>query len=250
MKKWRIFLILWLLYQPVGVFAGEGNNFCFAQLRHDGAWDPYPNVPAAILEMVRSYTNIPFSPERKIVSLADESIFEYPFFIVKGNSALKFSPGEKRNLKIFIDRGGTVFFDDTLADRSGDFFKSIRKTLEDLYPGLSFKRLPPDHSLFRSFFLLKNVAGRRISEKFWEGLDVGGQGGGESRTAVIYCPNDLLGAWMRDQLGQYAFTCEPGGEAQRWESFKLTINLIYFGLTGTYKKDAIHQPFIEQKLRY
>ena len=41
---------------------------------------------------------------------------------------------------------------------------------------------------------------------------------------------------------------EPGGEAQRWESIKLTLNVIYFSLTGTYKKDAIHQPFIEMKL--
>jgi len=55
---------------------------------------------------------------------------------------------------------------------------------------------------------------------------------------------------MKDHLGKYVYSCEPGGEAQRWETFKLTINLIYFSITGTYKKDAIHQPFIEKKLRY
>jgi hypothetical protein len=57
-----------------------------------------------------------------------------------------------------------------------------------------------------------------------------------------------MGAWIKDNLGQYVYSCEPGGEAQRWESFKLALNVVYFSLTGTYKKDAIHQPFIEKKL--
>jgi hypothetical protein len=120
--------------------------------------------------------------------------------------------------------------------------------LGELYPDRALKKLPLDHALFRSFFLLRNVSGRRISEKALEGLDVGGSGGGEGRTAVLLCSNDLLGAWVRDNMGQYLYSCEPGGETQRWEAMKLTLNIIYFSLTGTYKKDAVHQPFIEQKL--
>jgi hypothetical protein len=36
---------------------------------------------------------------------------------------------------------------------------------------------------------------------------------------------------------------------QRAEAFKWTVNLVVYSLTGTYKTDAIHQPFLEQKLR-
>jgi hypothetical protein len=135
-----------------------------------------------------------------------------------------------------------------LAESRGLFSGSVRTLIGELYPDKSFRKLSIDHALFRSFFLLRNVAGRRISEKALEGLDVGGTGGGEGRTAVVLCSNDLMGAWAKDTLGQYLFTCEPGGEAQRWEAMKLTLNVIYFSLTGTYKKDAVHQPFIEQKL--
>ncbi len=233
---------------PVGAAGGAGNSFVYAQLKHEGAWDPYPNVHEQVMRMMGSMTNIPFSPERKVVTLSDPTLFETPFLLIKGNSGLELGRAEKLQLKQFIDRGGFVFIDDSLADAKGPFAASIRLLMMELYPDRSFQKLPMDHAIFRSFFLLRNVAGRRISERALEGLDVGGGGGGEGRTAVLYCPNDLLGAWMRDNLNAYVYTCEPGGEAQRWESFKLTLNIIYFGLTGTYKRDAIHQPFIERKL--
>lgn len=228
--------------------AGSGNRFVFGQLRHAGAWDPYPQVHNRVLQTLTEMTNIPVESDRRVVSLSDDRLFETPFLLVKGNSALQVSKEEKVRLRRYIDRGGFVFFDDTLADSGGPFAQSVRNLMNELYPARSFQKLPIDHALFRSFFLLRQVAGRRISEKALEGLVLGGESGAQGRTAVVYCPNDLMGAWMRDNVGQYAFSCEPGGEAQRWESFKLTVNVIYFSLTGTYKKDAIHQPFIEMKL--
>ncbi len=235
-------------------FAGSGNDFVYAQLKYDGPWDPYPSVHERILQMVNNMTNIPFRSERKVVTLTSPTLFESPFLIVKGSEALRFSGEEKTRLKEFIDRGGFVFVDDTLGDPKGPFAESVRRLMGELYPDRTFQKLPIEHALFRAFFLLRNVAGRRIAQKQLEGLDVSavakqpGDQGGEGRTAVVYCPNDLLGAWVKDSLGQYSFSCEPGGEAQRWEAFKLTINMIYFSLTGTYKKDAVHQPFIEMKL--
>jgi hypothetical protein len=228
--------------------AGSGNRFVYGQLKYDGAWDPYPGVAERVFDTLQSMTNIPFDPERRAVALSDDALFETPFLLVKGNTALRFTREEKTRLRRYIDRGGFVFFDDTLADGRGPFAESVRALMAELYPDRPFHKLPMDHAVFRSFFLLRNVAGRRITDKSLEGLDLGGDGGAQARTAAVYCPSDLMGAWMRDNLGQYSFTCEPGGEAQRWESFKLTVNIIYLSLTGTYKKDAIHQPFIEMKL--
>jgi hypothetical protein len=244
----RGFLVLSAALLAAAAFAGSGNRFVYGQLKYDGAWDPYPEVHARVMEMLKSMTNIPFDPERRVLALADDRLFETPFLLVKGNAALHFTKEEKVRLRRYIDRGGFVFFDDTLADSRGPFGESVRALMTELYPDRPFHKLPMDHALFRSFFLLRNVAGRRISDKALEGLDIGGEGGAQARTAVVYCPNDLIGAWMRDNVGQYSFTCEPGGEPQRWESFKLTVNVVYFSLTGTYKKDAIHQPFIEMKL--
>jgi hypothetical protein len=242
MKKWM----------PIGLmliagYAHAADEFIYTQIKHSGAWDPYPSAHEKVFEMIISMTNIPIQPERRVITLTDPLLFESTFILVKGNSGLSLSSQEKSRLKQFIDRGGFVFFDDTLADSASSFATSVRKLMAELYPDRAFHKLPQEHALFRSFFLLRSAAGRRMSQKYLEGLDVGGQSGGEGRTAVVYCPNDLLGAWMKDNLGQYAYTCEPGGEPQRWESFKLTINIIYFSLTGTYKRDAIHKPFIEKK---
>jgi len=249
MKNKYCFWILFGILLLSGITGfGRGNKFVYTQLKHDGAWDPYPLVHQNVLDMVKRMTNIPFQEERSIVTLSDPELFKSPFIIMKGNSRVKFSPKEKENLKTYINRGGFLFIDDTLAEPEGEFSQSIRLLLKELFPNHSFQLLSKDHALYRAFFLLRNVAGRRISKKYLEGLDVGGQGGGEGRTAIVYCPNDLLGAWMKDRLGKYAFSCEPGGEKQRWESFKLTLNVIYFSLTGTYKRDAVHQPFIERKL--
>jgi len=249
-SRWSALLLAVLLTCQFPLRAGFGNNFVYGQLKYPGAWDPYPEAHQRILQMVRTMTNIPVSPDRNVVTLGDPAIFETPFLLIKGNGAFDLSADEKIRLKEYIDRGGFVFADDTLADYEGAFGKSIKRLMSELFPDKAFQRLPLDHAVYRSFFLLRSVAGRRISENFMEGLDVGSSGLAGGRTAVIYCPNDLLGAWMQDNLGHYVFPCEPGGESQRWNSFKLMINVIYFSLTGTYKKDAIHQPFIEKKLEF
>jgi hypothetical protein len=237
-----------LLLLSLAPAARAANHFEFRQLKYDGAWDPYPNVQDSIFQMVHTMTNIPFDPERVVVTLKSPQLFDNPFLIIKGNAAVSFDAEEKRQLKTFIDRGGLVFVDDTLCNPKGPFSESIHRLFAELFPDRAFQKLALDHAVFRSFFLLRTVSGRRIAEKWLEGLDVSAGLGGENRTAVIYCPNDLLGAWVKDNIGQYVYSCEPGGEAQRWEALKLTINIIYFSLTGTYKNDAIHQPFIERKL--
>lgn len=233
----------------IGATASEGgSDFVYAQLKYDGNWDPYPRVYEQILNTVGSMTNIPHVREKAVVTLSGPDLFAHPFLVVQGNSGFSPTEVEKKNLKLFIDRGGFVFFDDTLGEPDGPFGKSVRALLAEMYPDRPLARLSMDHSVFRSFFLLRTVAGRRVSRSYLEGLDVGGRLGGEGRTAVVYSPNDVLGAWVRDNLGKYVYACEPGGERQRWEAMKLTINIIYFSLTGTYKRDAIHQPFIERKL--
>ena len=71
----------------------------------------------------------------------------------------------------------------------------------------------------------------------------------QDRLAAVFCANDLHGPWVRDPLGKDVYDCEPGGETQRREAFKLMINVIIYSLTGSYKTDAVHQPFLEKKLK-
>jgi hypothetical protein len=46
---------------------------------------------------------------------------------------------------------------------------------------------------------------------------------------------------------EWEFECLPGGESQRELAFRLGINLILYALTGNYKEDQIHVPFIKRR---
>ena len=55
---------------------------------------------------------------------------------------------------------------------------------------------------------------------------------------------DLAGALLRDEFGAWAFTCEPGGEAQRERAVRFGINLLMYALCTDYKADQVHIPFL------
>ena len=52
--------------------------------------------------------------------------------------------------------------------------------------------------------------------------------------------NDLSGALLVDDSGQYRHLPVPDGEYQRRESVKLLINLVLYALTSNYKHDQVH----------
>jgi hypothetical protein len=95
--------------------------------------------------------------------------------------------------------------------------------------------------LFQSFYLISALGGRRTVSPFLEGLVI------DNWTPVVYCQNDLAGAWARGPSGEWLHECAPGGEAQRAAAFKLGINVIVYSLTGDYKKDLVHHPFIKKR---
>ena len=137
MKSFKIILfgtlIPLILLGSAPVF-GKGNVFTYAQLKHQGNWDPYPRIHKNILETVKKMTNISFEPNRVIVDLDDKNIFATPFLIIKGDSKFTISKSERIVLKIYIDRGGLVFFVDTLCDANSPFSKSVRQLMLDLHP--------------------------------------------------------------------------------------------------------------------
>lgn len=245
MRCFRSILVLALVAGPYpALWAEESpqNRFVYAQLRHSGEWDPYPGVWDGLSAYLRQTTSVQPWPERRVLSLDDPRLFESPFLVLAGRGAAAFSDAEAQKLKAYLDGGGFLLIDDTEAERNGPFGRAARGLVETLFPGSSWEALPADHVVFRSFFLLHGASGRRFTDPVLRGFRVQG------RVAAVYCANDLHGAWARDNLGNYLFACEPGGDVQRATAVKLLVNLVMFSLTGTYKTDAVHQPFLERKL--
>jgi hypothetical protein len=153
-----------------------------------------------------------------------------------------FSQEEIETLRRFLTYGGFLLIDDALGQQGYGFDKAVRREMQRIFPGNDFKRLPSGHAALRSYYLLRRIGGVRIASPNLEGINVG------PSTPVIYCQNDLGGAWERDQVGKWTNACTPGGEAQRKDAFHLGINIILYAMTENYKDDLIHVPFIRKRL--
>jgi hypothetical protein len=220
------------------------NIFTLAQLTYRGGqWDPRPLATAPLMQEVRLRTSVETRDERQALTLQDPILFSYPFLYMTGErSFTPFSDDELVLLRRYLLFGGLLLIDDARGNKGRDFDASARREIARLFPDRPLKILPPDHTVFRSFYLIRMIGGVRMVNPYLEGVHVG------DRTPLLYCQNGLGAAWERDYLGNWVSSCRPGGEPQRLEAFKLGVNCVLYALTVNYKQDLIHIPFIRKKL--
>ena len=220
------------------------NTFTLAQLRYRGGqWDPRPRATIPLTREVRQRTSVNTQDERAVITLNDPALFSYPFLYMTG--AQSFDPWTDQELvalRRYLLFGGMLLIDDARGNKGHDFDASVRREISRVFPDRPLKILPPSHTVFRSFYLIRTVGGVRLVNPYLEGVHVGEQ------TPLLYCQNGLGAAWERDYLGNWVAACRPGGEAQRLEAFKLGVNCVLYALTVNYKQDLIHLPFIRKKL--
>lgn len=174
----------------------------------------------------------------------DKDLFLYPFIYIAGSDSFEpFTESEIKRLRKFLKLGGTLLIDDVSGEEDSPFDSQIRDEFKNILPESPLGRIPFEHVIFKSFYLLNSPSGRKIVKPYIEGITFSD----EDRTSVIYSRNDLGGAWSEDEFGKWMYECIPGGEAQRELAFRLGINIIIYALTGNYKKDQIHTPFIKRR---
>lgn len=219
-------------------------QFVFAQVKYRGGdWNPHPLSVTPLMQELMLRTSVEATTVRHEATLGDDDLFNYPFLYITGRYEFEpFSPDEIETLRLFLSFGGFLLIDDGLGQQGYGFDRSIRREMQKVFPGNEFKRLPSGHAALRSYYLLRSIGGMRLVSPALEGLTVG------SSTPVVYCQNNLGGAWERDQLGKWTNACTPGGEEQRRDAFHLGINLILYAMTENYKEDLIHVPFIRKRL--
>jgi hypothetical protein len=219
-------------------------QFVFAQLKYRGGdWNPHALAVPPLMEELMLRTSVEAAPARREVALNDPDLFSYPFLYVAGKYDFEpFTRDEIDVLRRFLSYGGFLLADDALGQPGYGFDQSLRRELKRTFPEKEFTRLPSSHPAMRSFYLLRKIGGAKMVHPYVEGINIG------AATPVVYCQNDLGGAWERDQLGNWVNSCTPGGEEQRRDAFHLGINLILYAMTENYKDDLIHVPFIRRRL--
>ena len=233
----------WIGFRPKVSSGSPFPNFFFAQLKYRGGeWDPNPLFVEAIVEELELRTSIDAMKERRVMALSDPGLFFSPFLYMAGRYEFDaFTPQEREVLRRLLTSGGFLFAEDTVGAKGFGFDQAFRREMKQILPQGELKRLPPDHSVYQSFYLVRSVGGRQRVNSYLEGITI------DNWTPVIYCQNDLSGAWARDRYGKWVHECVPGGETQRSAAFKMGINIIVYSLTSDYKKDVIHHPFIKRR---
>lgn len=245
--KLLIFMFIVLstnLFSPVesgNLFAlGESSKFVFAQLKYRGGdWNPRPDSGKRLIWELIKQTGVEAKIGVVTVLPDEKEIFKYPFVYMAGDKEFEpFNDVELKNLRMFLEFGGTVLIDDCFGKQGVGFDKCVRSEIKRLFPDNKLEVLTGEHTIFRSFFLLKKCAGRIDENADLEGVTL------DDRTVVIYSKNDLGGAWARDNFGNWEYEVVPGGYRQRKKAFQLGINMVMYVLTGNYKQDQVHLPFI------
>ena len=158
----------------------------------------------------------------------------------------------RQKVNHYLGHGGTILFD--LREPSAGvqlLGRSSRGSaaLKRLAVGLDIPPLapvPPDHVLTKSFYLMQDFPGRFAGGTLWIGATEGRVNDGVA--SVIIGSNDWAGAWAVNEFGRPLFAVVPGGERQRELSFRVGVNLVMYALTGNYKADQVHVPFILERL--
>jgi hypothetical protein len=196
---------------------------------------PRPRAAERIAWEVRKRTSIETVLSPSETRLDDPSIFRTPFLYFPGDRAFpSLSDKEITGLRRFIEYGGFMLIDDASPEGPG-FDESIRRALLRAFPSERLVRLSPEHTLFRSFYLLSRPTGRLTEPDTLEAIVHAG------RVAVLYSRHDLGAAWAYDGrslgFGDISST-------QRENAIRLGVNAVMYALCLDYKDDQVHAPFI------
>lgn len=223
---------------------GDYSKLVIPQVKYrGGSFKPRAEALESLLVQVANRTSVEVRRASLDLDLKNPDLFRYPMIYMGGNDVFQsFAPEELNALRNYLSYGGFLLVDDNSATAHSKFDASFRNMVSQLFPHTPLQRLPEDHSIYRSFYLVNQVTGRVTVNPFLEGITVKG------RTVLVYTANDLGGAWSRDKLGHWDYDA-VGGDQQRKMAIRLGVNIVMYALTLDYKKDMVHLPIILERLR-
>jgi hypothetical protein len=186
-------------------------------------------------------TSAPGRLSVSIVKAQDQELLSEPFLIWAGRS----DPGELssravRALRQYLRLGGVLLVDDSEPQKSGEFGAGARREIARVLPDAGVVRLPSDHVIYKTFYILDQPVGRVLGPEYMEALVRG------RNAQVLFLQHDLLGALAR-QGETWRYPMERGGSDARELAIRFAVNLAMYVLCSDYKDDQVHAPFLMRR---
>lgn len=227
-----------LLVAPSAHAMGEEDRYAVGLLEYSGNFNPRPTALRRLLLETEKVTNIRVNTNELILKTSDQGLWNTPILFWAGDRKFApFSEDEIAILRRYLQAGGMLVIDSSDGLEDGPFTQSVKRELLRIFPDRNIARIPKDHVVYKSFYLIEAPLGRLTIAPHLLGV------WDDERVSVVLSSNDMLGAWARDNFGNWLYECS-GGERQRDLSFRMGVNLLMYSLCINYKADQVHIPFI------
>jgi hypothetical protein len=186
------------LEEPDGDTPSE--EFVFAQIRHEGAWNTHPGAANALLKEVRRDSAFEVHENRVVIEPGKDDLSAYPFLFLSGIDTFDFSSSERGAIAKYLKNDGFLVINNALG--LSEFNDSALRELKHLkkqLPGSTLEAVSPDHELFS---LLAPAGEVRFSPRVrknnpdlgnkpvLQGLKHNGE------LVAVYSPYDLEAGWL------------------------------------------------------
>ena len=122
------------------------DEFVFAQIKHEGAFNVHPNSATALLAKLRSATSLRVNLKRVVVDPGSDDLSNLSFLYLTGLDDFHLSDNAVSALRGFLQRNGTLFINNGLG--LATFDAAVRREMARVLPGASFQAIPLSHSIF------------------------------------------------------------------------------------------------------
>ncbi|HTU24785.1 MAG TPA: DUF4159 domain-containing protein [Pirellulales bacterium] len=182
----------------------ERGKLYVASIQHSGGCNAAPGALATLMRLAGEKLDVRAADrtdEIRQVRLSDPELFQYHLVFMHGRAGFRLSENERKELRVYLERGGTLFADAICS--SPQFTEAFRREMNLVFPEQTLARIPVNHPLFRPGFGGDDVttvsrrqpeasqdnqplksAVRKV-EPYLEGIQLG------DRYAVIFSPYDV-----------------------------------------------------------
>jgi hypothetical protein len=141
----RVFLLTAIIAGSRGSPDGLDPVMTIGRLHYDGGGDWYANPSSLpnLLTALRARTALRVSTQERVVTLADDDLWNVPYLYMTGHGNVRWSDPDLATLRHYLLQGGFLHADDNYG-----MDQSIRRELARLFPDHPLVEVPLDHPIY------------------------------------------------------------------------------------------------------